>query len=378
MPHATVHRISTPRPAPAALLILTVSAALVLSGAPAHALPMADDDVSMTVSSEIVVKEDETYTAKFTMSDSGSTPTLSKSICNKETFDADESDAKDVTVEFKDEGDTRSCILQGTGSVSDSSSSISHNGDEFTVTTPDFNDQSSSTTVNITQSVTFPGKVTEADEGTVDGTKVSFNDGDSHQVKGKDKAPKKTASQDSEGESGSTPMWVWALVGVLAVAIVGGTVTAVVMNQRKKNHFPVRSLCSSRSGLRPQPGSFRSAQPAGSAVLPAGLRRAHHPALPAAGLASPAGSANAAALPAGPANPTDAAALPAGLRRAHHPALPAALQQPAGLARPGGLRAPRDVVAPESVDSGATTLRGCASLTATTLAAFRTPTSKRC
>ena len=256
MPHATVHRISTPRPAPAALLILTVSAALVLSGAPAHALPMADDDVSMTVSSEIVVKEDETYTAKFTMSDSGSTPTLSKSICNKETFDADESDAKDVTVEFKDEGDTRSCILQGTGSVSDSSSSISHNGDEFTVTTPDFNDQPSSTTVNITQSVTFPGKVTEADEGTVDGTKVSFNDGDSHQVKGKDKAPKKTASQDSEGESGSTPMWVWALVGVLAVAIVGGTVTAVVMNQRKKNHSQFVPYAAPAPGYDPNQALF--------------------------------------------------------------------------------------------------------------------------
>ena len=256
MPHATVHRISTPRPAPAALLILTVSAALVLSGAPAHALPMADDDVSMTVSSEIVVKEDETYTAKFTMSDSGSTPTLSKSICNKETFDADESDAKDVTVEFKDEGDTRSCILQGTGSVSESSDSVSHSGDEFTVTTPDFNDQSSSTTVNITQSVTFPGKVTEADEGTVDGTKVSFNDGDSHQVKGKDKAPKKTASQDSEGESGSTPMWVWALVGVLAVAIVGGTVTAVVMNQRKKNHSQFVPYAAPAPGYDPNQALF--------------------------------------------------------------------------------------------------------------------------
>ena len=83
-----------------------------------------------------MVKEDETYTAKFTMSESGSTPTLSKSICNKDTFDADESDAKDVTVEFKDEGDTRSCILQGTGSVSESSDSVSHSGDEFTVTTP--------------------------------------------------------------------------------------------------------------------------------------------------------------------------------------------------------------------------------------------------
>jgi len=199
---------------------------------------MADDDVSMTVSSEIVVKEDETYTAKFTMSDSGSTPTLSKSICNKETFDADESDAKDVTVEFKDEGDTRSCILQGTGSVSDSSNSISHNGDEFTVTTPDFNDQSSSTTVNITQSVTFPGKVIEADEGTVDGTKVSFNDGDSHQVKGKDKPTKSAAAGSSQGtaaekDGGSTPTWARLLMRAIPAAAIGGGV-AVAMSQRKK------------------------------------------------------------------------------------------------------------------------------------------------
>ena len=238
MPHATVHPISTPRPAPASLVALTAAAALALAGAPGHALPMADDDVSMTVSSEIVVKEDETYTAKFTMSDSGSTPTLSKSICNKETFDADESDAKDVTVEFKDEGDTRSCILQGTGSVSDSSSSISHNGDEFTATTPDFNDQPSSTTVNITQSVTFPGKVTEADEGTVDGTKVSFNDGDSHQVKGKDKPTKSAAAGSSQGttaekDGGSTPTWARLLMRAIPAAAIGGGV-AVAMSQRKK------------------------------------------------------------------------------------------------------------------------------------------------
>ena len=238
MPHATVHPISTPRPAPASLVALTAAAALALAGAPGHALPMADDDVSMTVSSEIVVKEDETYTAKFTMSDSGSTPTLSKSICNKDTFDADESDAKDVTVEFKDEGDTRSCILQGTGSVSDSSSSISHNGDEFTVTTPDFNDQPSSTTVNITQSVTFPGKVTEADEGTVDGTKVSFNDGDSHQVKGKDKPTKSAAAGSSQGttaekDGGSTPTWARLLMTAIPAAAIGGGV-AVAMSQRKK------------------------------------------------------------------------------------------------------------------------------------------------
>jgi len=110
--------------------------------------------------------------------------------------------------------------------------------------------------VKYSQTVTFPGKVTEADGGEVDGNKVTFNDMDSHEVKGKDKAPKKTASQDSEGESGSTPMWVWALVGVLAVAIVGGTVTAVVMNQRKKNHSQFVPYAAPAPGYDPNQALF--------------------------------------------------------------------------------------------------------------------------
>ena len=259
MPHATVRPISAPRSALAFLFVLTVVAALALAGAPGHALPMAEDDVSMTVSSEIVVKEDETYTAKFTMSERGSTPTLSKSICNKETFDADESDAKDVTVEFKDEGDTRSCILQGSGSVSDSSSSVSHSGDEFTVTTPDFNDQSSSTTFNITQSVTFPGEVTEADGGKVDGTKVSFNDGDSHQVKGKDKAAAgatPSSSQESTGRSSSTPTWAWLLMGAIPAAAIGGGVAVAMSQRKKKQQTQFASYATPAQGYDPNRALF--------------------------------------------------------------------------------------------------------------------------
>ena len=213
----------------------------------------------MTVSSEIVVKEDETYTAKFTMSERGSTPTLSKSICNKETFDADESNAKDVTVEFKDEGDTRSCILQGSGSVSDSSSSVSHSGDEFTVTTPDFNDQSSSTTFNITQSVTFPGEVTEADGGKVDGTKVSFNDGDSHQVKGKDKAAAgatPSSSQESTGRSSSTPTWAWLLMGAIPAAAIGGGVAVAMSQRKKKQQTQFASYATPAQGYDPNRALF--------------------------------------------------------------------------------------------------------------------------
>ena len=261
MPHDTVRPISAPRSALTLtfLFVLTVVASLALVGAPGHALPLAEDDVSMTVSSEIVVKEDETYTAKFTMSERGSTPTLSKSICNKETFDADESDAKDVTVEFKDEGDTRRCILQGTGSVSDSSSSISHNGDEFTVTTPDFNDQSSSTTFNITQAVTFPGEVTEADGGKVDGTKVSFNDGDSHQVKGKDKAAAgatPSSSQESTGRSSSTPTWAWLLMGAIPAAAIGGGVAVAMSQRKKKQQTQFASYATPAQGYDPNQALF--------------------------------------------------------------------------------------------------------------------------
>lgn len=259
MPHDTVRPISAPHSALAFLFVLTVVASLALVGAPGHALPLAEDDISMTVSSEIVVKEDETYTAKFTMSERGSTPTLSKSICNKETFDADESDAKDVTVEFKDEGDTRSCILQGSGSVSDSSSSVSHSGDEFTVTTPDFNDQSSSTTFNITQSVTFPGEVTEADGGKVDGTKVSFNDGDSHQVKGKDKAAAgatPSSSQESTGRSSSTPTWAWLLMGAIPAAAIGGGVAVAMSQRKKKQQTQFASYATPAQGYDPNRALF--------------------------------------------------------------------------------------------------------------------------
>ena len=261
MPHAPVRPISAPRSALTLtfLFVLTVVASLALVGAPGHALPLAEDDVSMTVSSEIVVKEDETYTAKFTMSERGSTPTLSKSICNKETFDADESNAKDVTAEFKDEGDTRSCILQGSGSVSDSSSSVSHSGDEFTVTTPDFNDQSSSTTFNITQAVTFPGEVTEADGGKVDGTKVSFNDGDSHQVKGKDKAAAgatPSSSQESTGRSSSTPTWAWLLMGAIPAAAIGGGVAVAMSQRKKKQQTQFASYATPAQGYDPNQALF--------------------------------------------------------------------------------------------------------------------------
>ena len=231
MPHVTVHRGSSQRPALASLVVLTVFTVLALIGTPASSLPAADDDMDFHIDSDIVIKEDNTYSVKLTMSESGSVPVLKKSTCNKDSSTVKDSPYDDFKVKFVEKDGTRTCTMEGTDSISTSSKNIKHEGDEYIVQTLNFDSISDEDVTEISQSVTFPGKVTEADGGTVEGTKVSFKDNDKHEVKGKDK-PAKSAVAEEDG--GSTPVWIWRLVGSLAVAVVGGVVGVLVMNQRKK------------------------------------------------------------------------------------------------------------------------------------------------
>ena len=232
MPHVTVHRSSTRHPALAGLVALTVFAVLALIGTPASSLPMADDDTNLHISSDVVIREDNTYSVKLTMSESGSIPVLSKSTCNKDSSTVKDSPYEDLKVKFVEKDGTRTCTMEGTGgSISTSSKNIKHEGDEYIVQTLNFDSISDEDVTEISQSVTFPGKVTEADGGTVEGTKVAFKDNDKHEVKGKDKPAKSAAAEE---DSSSTPVWIWSLIGSLAVAIVGGVVGVLVMNQRKK------------------------------------------------------------------------------------------------------------------------------------------------
>ena len=232
MPHVTVHRSSTRHPALAGLVALTVFATLALIGTPASSLPTADDDTDFHISSDIVIKEDNTFSVKLTMSESGSIPALSKSMCNKDSSTVKDSPYDDFKVKFVEKDGTRTCTMEGTGgSISTSSKNIKHEGDEYIVQTLNFDSISDEDVTEISQSVTFPGKVTEADGGTVEGTKVSFKDNDKHEVKGKDEPAKSAAAEE---DSSSTPVWIWSLIGSLTVAIVGGVVGVLVMNQRKK------------------------------------------------------------------------------------------------------------------------------------------------
>ena len=261
MPQVTVRRSSTQRPVLASLLVLTVSAVLALAGTPGYALPTDDEGVSFSISSDIVIKDKDTFSVKLTMSESEPDPVLSKSACDKASPDSSNSSIKDLKVKFKSENGTRTCTIEGTGPITSSSKNVKHEGDEFIVQTLNFDDLPSDASVDVTQSVTFPGKVTEADGGKVEGTKVSFNDNDQHEVKGKDKAPKSAAtgsSQDAAGEedSSSIPVWVWVLVGTLAVAIVGGVVAAIVMSQRKKKQPPFNPYAAPAQGYDPNQALF--------------------------------------------------------------------------------------------------------------------------
>jgi len=253
MPHVTVRRSSTQRSALASLVALTVFAALALIGTPASSLPTADDDIDFSISSDIVIKGDDTLSVKLTMTDSGSIPVLRKSTCNKDSSKPSGSSFDDFKVKFVEKDGTRTCTMEGTDSISTSSKNIKHEGDEYIVQTLNFDSISDEDVTEISQSVTFPGKVTEADGGTVEGTKVSFKDNDKHEVKGKDEPAKSAAAEE---DSSSTPVWIWILIGSLAVAIVGGVVGVLVMNQRKKKQSQIVAYATPAQVYDPNQAPF--------------------------------------------------------------------------------------------------------------------------
>ena len=258
MPHVTVHRSSTRRPALAGLVALTVFTVLALIGTPASSLPTADDDTNFHISSDIVIKEDNTFSVKLTMSESGSIPALSKSMCNKDSSTVKDSPYDNFKVKFVEKDGTRTCTMEGTDSISTSSKNIKHEGDEYIVQTLNFDSISDEDVTEISQSVTFPGKVTEADGGTVEGTKVSFKDNDKHEVKGKDEPAKSAAAEE---DSSSTPVWIWSLIGSLAVAIVGGVVGVLVMNQRKKKQSQLVAYAAAAQVYDPNQAPFGQPTP---------------------------------------------------------------------------------------------------------------------
>ncbi|WP_167149800.1 hypothetical protein [Actinomyces sp. ZJ308] len=220
MTSAIARRIPAPFSVLTALAALTLSAPLALVGTPGHAAPLADNPASqIKFTSDVVVKSDDTYSFKIVVNDSTGLGIFNENNCDSDSLSGAGIGGSDVKASFKEDGDTAVCTLEGSGPIKDSNGQIKHEGNEYVVKIGSDNAGSASE-VDVTQTITFPGKVTDADGGKVDGNKVTFTDIDTHTVKGSD---------------GSTPMWVWILVGVGVLAVIGGGAAAFFITRSKKN-----------------------------------------------------------------------------------------------------------------------------------------------
>ena len=220
MTPATARRIPAPFSVLTALAALALSAPLALVGAPGHAAPLADDsDTQFKITADIVINKDDTYSAKMVIVDNTDIGFMSEDNCSDDMF-AGQDLGKNAKATFKDNGDSRTCTIEGSQSIKDSKGQVKHEGNEYIVKTGSESTSAAMSEVDVTQTITFPGKVTEADGGKVEGNKVTFTDLDSHTVRGGD---------------GSTPVWVWILIAVGALVVIGGGAAAFFITRGKNN-----------------------------------------------------------------------------------------------------------------------------------------------
>ena len=125
---------------------------------------------------------------------------------------------------FSSESGTPTCTAVLTVPVSDNKY-VTHDGDEYVVDTSvdsESNDGAGSQAL----SVVFPGKVTDAGGGRIEGdkkNKVSFDTFDNQKARGKDTA---------EADTGSG---LWMIVILVLLGGIGGSVVALITNSNKKN-----------------------------------------------------------------------------------------------------------------------------------------------
>lgn len=240
------------------MLCLTTSLLLVAAAPPSSAAALAKLTNEDKLSAEIVIKSDQEVSSTMTITSPASRESNLKEFCVESNFN--QNGAKpDLT--FTNENGTPTCKATFTKTVSESKL-VSHDGDEYVVDTyPDStSDGSNNNSTPLT--IVFPGKVTEADGGKIEGdeqNKVSFTGFDNHKVRGKDTAQaasqpessstpssSSTPAPSSASSSSSTPApsstssshssggMTSIIVILIAIAVVGAVV-AIVSNTLKKN-----------------------------------------------------------------------------------------------------------------------------------------------
>ena len=138
-------------------------------------------DVKVSMDVNLVIKSNDSFTFKMEMVDSSTgIEAISEDTCTADTFNDVSSDDyyKNAKFTFKEDGDTRTCTIEGSGKIDDAEG-ITHKDGEYIVDATTDGSSGSAETVpglDLNYSVTFPGKVTEADGGKVEGNKVTFTE----------------------------------------------------------------------------------------------------------------------------------------------------------------------------------------------------------
>ena len=239
-------RHTTPVTSLVGMLCLTTSLLLVAAAPPSSAAALAKLTNEDKLSAEIVIKSDQEVTTTITITSPTSREKNLKEFCVESSFRQTPTKT-DAT--FSNENGAPTCKATSTRAISQNKY-VSHDGDEYVVDTYKDSTSDGSDNNSTPLTIVFPGKVTEADGGKIEGdeqNKVSFSTFYDHKARGKDTAQaasqpesSSTPSSSSTPTPGSTPSshssggMTSIIVILIAIAVVGAAV-AIVSNTLKKN-----------------------------------------------------------------------------------------------------------------------------------------------
>lgn len=228
------------------------------AGAPPAAAAPSPSDVKMTAAYQIDIHENETVDVTVTMEVEGSSPS---SYCTKDLTDSMKfEDQPDVTVDV--ETKDNQCIMTFTGIKianmnDDASMSIEHKDNKYFFSASDFFEVKD---IDSTMSVTFPGKVTKADDNAkVSGNTATWPDLDSLKSISAEGRDSKSSGLLWDSSDSS---WTWIIVGALVVIVIGGGIAAAVaLSNRKKKRLGAPVDIYSQPQVPGQPGYTQPGQP---------------------------------------------------------------------------------------------------------------------
>lgn len=217
-PVASVRRA---RRAPAALLpsrlalplILTLALVLSLPAPAGGAATSAPRDYDIAF--EITISAQDTYAMRMVFADRADTPLITEQDCSVETMLSRGAMMPDGQADFTEKDGERICTITGSEPISQTNGLITHEGEEYVVDTTGL---SGTRGVEMSLSITFPGRVTEAGGGEVSGRTVSFDSLTGHVVRGED-SPRNT-------------FWKWGAAVVVGLGLVGAVVAVFLLRRR--------------------------------------------------------------------------------------------------------------------------------------------------